>query len=141
MPPSGARRSTISSMNVRMMKMPRPLDLRTFSGARGSGIVVGSNPGPSSRTRIAIPAGAGITEGCELDVDVLALVVAVPVLDGVDHRLAHRDAHPMQGIVIETGQAPQVVACHLHEVEHFVGAVKIQTDCFPLRHAPRQRKL
>jgi hypothetical protein len=47
----------------------------------------------------------------------------------------------MQGIVIETGQAPQVVACHLHEVEYFVGAVKIQTDCFPVRHAPRQRKL
>ena len=85
--------------------------------------------------------GSRITQRRELDVDVLLLVVAVAMLDGVDHRLADGDAHPVQSIVIEAGQASEVIAGHLHEVEHFVGAVKLQTDCFPLRHAPRQRKL
>jgi hypothetical protein len=47
------------------------------------------------------------------------------VLDGVDHRFANRDPDPMKGIVIESGQPSEVIACHLHEVEHFVGAVKI----------------
>ena len=88
-----------------------------------------------------MPAGAGVAERRELDVDVLLLVVTVSMLDGVDDRFANRYAHPMQGVVIEPGQAPEVIAGHLHEVEHFVRAVKVQTDCFPLRHAPRQKKL
>ena len=37
MPPSGERTSCTSSMKLRMKKIPRPLDLRMFSGASGSG--------------------------------------------------------------------------------------------------------
>ena len=51
MPPSVARRSVTSSMKLRMKKMPRPLDLRRFSGARGSATSSGSKPSPSSSTR------------------------------------------------------------------------------------------
>ena len=83
--------------------------------------------------------GSGIAQRRELDVDMLLLVVAVAMLDGVDHRFANGDADPVQRVLIESGQPSEVIACHLHEVEHFVRAVKLQTDCFPLRHAPRQR--
>ena len=95
-----------------------------------AGSLVSDADGNAGRCRTA--------QGRELDVDVLLLVVAVPVFDGVDHRLANRDAHPMQGVVVKSGEASEVIACHLHEVEHFVRAVKFETDCFPLRHAPRQ---
>ena len=44
MPPCGARASWTSSMKLRMRKMPRPLDLSRFSGARGSGRSSGSRP-------------------------------------------------------------------------------------------------
>jgi hypothetical protein len=47
----------------------------------------------------------------------------------------------VQRVIIESSQPPEVIAGHLNEVEHFVRAVKLQTDCFPLRHAPRQGKL
>src|SRR5262249_19578221 len=58
MPPSGARFSCTSSMKLRMKKMPRPLDLRMFSGWRGSATSSGSNPSPSSRTRTTSSVGA-----------------------------------------------------------------------------------
>ena len=124
-PPSGARCSLISSMNVRMMKMPRPLAFRTFSGASGSGDVRGIEPRALVTHADGDASRSGVAQRRELDVHVLALVVAVAMLDGVDHRLTNRDADPVQGVVIESSQPSEVIACHLHEVEHFVGAVKV----------------
>src|SRR6185436_2797460 len=63
MPPSAARRSTSSSMKLRIRKMPRPLDFNMFSGASGSGRASGSNPFPSSRTRIMMPDGRWVSIG------------------------------------------------------------------------------
>ena len=45
-PPPGSRCRVMSSMKLRMKKMPRPLDRRRFSGASGSATAAGSNPGP-----------------------------------------------------------------------------------------------
>src|SRR5688572_27509974 len=69
MPPSAARCRTISSMKLRIRKIPRPLPFSRFSGASGSGTSAGSNPGPSSRTRITTPCGtsddsSGVNSTC-----------------------------------------------------------------------------
>src|SRR5262249_48199418 len=44
--PGCRSRKLTSSMKARMIKMPRPWLERRFSGAKGSGIVSGSNPLP-----------------------------------------------------------------------------------------------
>ena len=64
----------------------------------------------------------------ELDVHALLLVVAVAVLDGVDHRLADRDADPVQRLVIEACLPADVVGHHLDEIEHVEGAAEVETD-------------
>src|SRR5207237_84607 len=61
MPPSLTRLNVISSMKLRMRKMPRPLVLRRFSAASGSAMTEGSKPQPSSRT---LTARAGAPASC-----------------------------------------------------------------------------
>src|SRR5262245_44786614 len=62
------------------------------------------------------------------DVDALPDVIAVPVLDGVDDRFPDRDAHPMHRILVKARHARDVIAHHLHEIEHAEGAVEIDAD-------------
>src|SRR5262245_41305884 len=50
--PPGTFFSTVSSMKLRIRKMPRPLDLRMFSGASGSATSSGTKPSPWSSMRI-----------------------------------------------------------------------------------------
>ena len=127
-PPSGARRSWTSSMKLRIRKMPRPLDLRRFSGSSGFG----------DRLRVealALVADADrqlgdirVGRGLELDEHVLGGVAAVAVLDRVDHRFADGHAHPMQRILVEADAAREVIADHLHEVEHLERAGELEPD-------------
>ncbi len=128
MPPSGARCSCTSSMKLRMRKMPRPLDLSRFSGRAGRRPSPGSKPSPWSRTRIISSGTSDLRRGLELDEHVLRRVVPVAVLDGVDHRLADRDADPVQRVVVEADVARHVVADHLHEVEHLERAGELEPD-------------
>ena len=70
-------------------------------------MVSGSKPGPSSRTRMTMPDGRLGVERRELDVHVLVLVAAVAMLDRVDHRLAHGDAHPVERLLVESGETSE----------------------------------
>ena len=128
MPPSGARCSCTSSMKLRIRKMPRPLDLSRFSGSSGLATCSGSKPSPWSRTRIDELRHVGRGRRLELDEHVLGRVVAVAVLDRVDDRLADRDADPVQRVLVEADAARQVIADHLHEVEHLEGAGELEPD-------------
>jgi hypothetical protein len=111
-------------MKLRIRKMPRPLDLSRFSGARGFASVSGSLvPHPDIQL-----GDRGGRRRFELDEDVLARVVLVPVLHRVDHRLPDGDAHPMERIVVEAGSARDVIADHLDEVQHVEVAGEFQTD-------------
>ena len=71
---------------------------------------------------------SAVVAGLELDEDVLGRVVPVAVLDGVDDRLADRDADPVQRVVVEADVARHVVADDLHEVEHLEGAGELEAD-------------
>ena len=134
MPPSGARFSCTSSMKLRMKKMPRPLDLRMFSGASGSATSSGSKPSPWSRDaddELGRRVGGG--EG-ELDGDELVGMFAVAVLDGVDDRLADGDADPVDRILVEGGHLPHAIAEDLHEIHHVEEARDLQPDEAAARH-------
>ena len=50
------------------------------------------------------------------------------MLDGIDHRLADGNAHPVHRLVVEARQPTEVIADDLHEVHHFEIAVDLQTD-------------
>jgi hypothetical protein len=50
------------------------------------------------------------------------------VFDGVDDRLAHRDAHPVERIVVEPDQPSDVIADGLHEVHHLERAAEVEAD-------------
>ena len=122
------RRRVTSSMKLRMKKMPRPLDLRRFSGARGSAISSGSKPSPWSSTRtISSPGSRRRREG-ELDGHQLVGVLAVAVLDRVDHRLAHGHADPVHAVFVEAGHLADVIADHLDEIQHVEVAVDLDPD-------------
>jgi hypothetical protein len=64
----------------------------------------------------------------ELDDHSLPIVLIVPVLDSVDHRLSNRHAHPVHRIFIEATNSSDVVAEELDEVEHVEVAGKLETD-------------
>src|SRR2546426_1794278 len=64
----------------------------------------------------------------ELDEHVLGRVVAVAVLDGVDHRLADRDADPMDRVVVLADTPAHVVAHDLDEVEHLERAREFEAN-------------
>ena len=123
-------------MKLRIRKMPRPLLLSTFSGAQQSGSVEGSKPPPSSLTRMAMPGGVSVVQRRELDVHALGLVIAVPVLDRIDHRLAHGHADPVDRLVIQARLPADVVAHDLDEIEHVEGAAEVETDGVSAGHLP-----
>ena len=72
--------------------------------------------------------GLGRRRRFELDEHALGRVVAVAVLDGVDDRLADRDADPVDRVLVEARCPPDVVADDLHEVEHLEGAGELEAD-------------
>src|SRR5215213_3965407 len=50
------------------------------------------------------------------------------MLDGVDDRLTHRNADPMQLVLVEAGRLADMIGHDLHEVEHVERAVELNTD-------------
>ena len=109
--------------------MPRPLDLSRFSGASGSATVSGIEAlalvAHADRAAPARPPRSAVSNSTKT---CFAGVVPVAVLDGVDHRLADRDADPVQRVVVEADVARHVVADHLHEVEHLERAGELEPD-------------
>ena len=75
----------------------------------------------------------------EFDGDPFFDVVLVAVLDGVDDGFANRHADPMQRIVIEPGQATDVVADDLDEIQHVKCASELDTNRMRRRHAALRR--
>ena len=66
----------------------------------------------------------------ELDGDALGDVLAVAVLDGVDDRLAHGHADPMDGVLVEAGDRAQPIAHELNEVQQLERAGELRrTTC------------
>ena len=115
-------------MKLRMKKMPRPLDLRMFSGASGSATSSGSKPSPWSSDPDHELARIGDRRERELDRHELAVVLAVAVLDGVDDRLAHRDADPVDRVLVQAGELTDAVAHDLDEVQHLEVTVDLESD-------------
>ena len=70
----------------------------------------------------------------KFNVHPLPLVVAVSVLDRIDHALSNRHADPMDSVVIEPGLATQMVADDLDEVESPEITPKVQAHGVPSRH-------
>ena len=99
-----------------------------FSGASGSATSSGSNPSPWSSTRTTSSRGSVDRGERELDGHQLAGILAVAVLDGVDDRLAHSDADPVDGVLVQAGQLADAVADDLHEVHHVEVAVDLHAD-------------
>ena len=64
--------------------------------------------------------------GLEIDEDMLAGVVAVAVLDGVDHRFANRHADPVERVLVEAARAAQMIGDHLDEIQHLHRARKLE---------------
>src|SRR5688572_26432800 len=62
----------------------------------------------------------------ELDGHHLLVVLAVAVLDGVDHRLADRDPDPVDRVLVEAGHLAETVADDLDEVQHLEVTVDLQ---------------
>ena len=50
------------------------------------------------------------------------------MLDRIDDRLANGDADPMQRVLVESDAAGEVIADHLHEVEHLERAAELEPD-------------
>ncbi len=115
-------------MKLRMKKMPRPLDLRRFSGASGSATSSRLEPLPLVDDADDQLAGARRPGEGELDGHQLVGVLAVAVLDGVDDRLAHGDADPVDGVFVQAGELADVIADDLHEIQHLEVAVDLQPD-------------
>ena len=70
----------------------------------------------------------------EFDDHLLRFVVLVPVLDGVDDTFPDGNADPMQRLVVETGQAADMIADHLNEIEHVERAAELNADGMRMRH-------
>ena len=129
MPPPGTFCSTTSSMKLRMRKMPRPLRLQDVLGRQRVGDLLGLEALALvlDRGSTSSPASSGGT-GLNSTITRLRPVVLVAVLDGVDHRLAHRDAHPVERVLVEARHLADVVADDLDEVEHVEGAAELEAD-------------
>ena len=120
-------------MKLRMKKMPRPLDLRRFSGRQRIGDLLGIEALALVEHATTSSPARGRRER-ELDGHELAVVLAVAVLDGVDDRLADRDADPVDGVLVEAGELTEAIAHDLDEVQHLEIAVDLESD----RPAARQ---
>jgi len=103
----------------------------------GDGVRIESAPFIPYANRDA--GGRRVVEGRELDVDSLARVEAVAVFDGVDDRLAYRNADPMKGLVVESRLTPDVIAHDLDEVQHVERAVKVEANGVAAGHQPSTR--
>ena len=125
-------------MKLRMKKMPRPLDLRMFSGREGIGDFLGIEAFALIEDPHDQLVRVGRRRQRELDGDELAVVLAVAVLDGVDDRLADRDADPVDRVLVQAGELPHAVADDLDEVQHLEVAVDLEPDGAAARqHAGR----
>ena len=128
MPPPTARWMLSSSMKLRMKKMPRPLALRRFSGASGSGSSSGSNPSavvPHADEQFFRDPRRPHRE---VDLDRFRRVVAVAVLDRVDDRLADRDLDPVPGVLVELQHAAKLIDHRLDEIDHLEETRKVDVD-------------
>jgi len=127
-PPAAARVIRTSSMKFRMKKMPRPLDLSTFSGLQGIGDGVRVEP----RALVLHLDHQGFRRGAgrqrERNPDVLAAVDLVAMLDGVDDRFAHGDADPVDGVLVEAGQRREAVAHRLDQVQQLEGTRQLEAN-------------
>ncbi len=115
--------------------MPRPLDLRRFSGAQRIGHRLGIEAGAFVTDADGDAAGALVVERRELDVHALAARrCALPCLMAL--MTDSRTATPTQWtrVVVESGHPSDVVADDLHEVEHVEGAVEVETDSVAAGH-------
>ena len=77
----------------------------------------------------------GVVGRNELDVHEFGRVVAVAVLDGVDHALPDGHAHPVHRVLVEAKPAAQVVADHLHEIQHVERTAELEANHVGLRAA------
>ena len=85
--------------------------------------------------------GSGDRRERELDGHELRGVFAVAVLDGVDDRLAHGDANPVDRVLVEAGELRHAVADHLDEVQHVEVTVDLQLDrAAACQHAGRRHR-
>ena len=128
MPPSAPRRSVTSSMKLRMKKMPRPLDLRMFSGASGSATSSGSKPSPWSSTRTTSSLGSATGAKVNSTVTSLSESSRLPCLMAL--MTDSRTATPTQWTASSSRPAElgHAVADHLHEVQHVEVAVDLEPD-------------
>ena len=78
--------------------------------------------------RMTSSSEAGRRHRAELDDHALVRIVLVAVLDRVDDRLAHRDADPVQFVLVEPRRLADVIGDDLHEIEHVEGAVEFDAD-------------
>ena len=123
-------------MKLRMKKMPRPLDLRRFSGTSGSSTVWGSKPLPWVEHTNGQLRGLGDRVKLKLDDDPFCLIFIVAMFDRVDYRFAHSNADPVHGVIIEVPDFSDVIAQDLNQIEHVEVTGKLQADRMPdFRHA------
>ena len=108
----------MSSMKLRMKKMPRPLALRMFSGVSGSARQSTSNPFPLVEDPHDQLDGRSERLEREFDGDQLAFVLAIAMLDSVDRRLADGDPNPVSGLSIESAQSSHLISDELDKIQH-----------------------
>jgi hypothetical protein len=89
---------------------------------------IGDGPGIESRALVLDPHLEGGGVRGQLDKDALALVPLVPVLDGVDQRLAHRDAQVVRGVLVEAGDLRGPGEDRVHHLDHVETAGDVELD-------------
>ena len=99
-----------------------------FSGASGSATLFGIEALALIEHADDQLARLGGRRQRELDGDQLAVVLAVAVLDGVDDRLAHGDADPVDRVLVQARELPDAIADHLDEIQHVEIAVNLEPD-------------
>jgi hypothetical protein len=81
----------------------------------------------------------------KFDGDDLGKVFTIAVFDGIDHRLAHGHANPVDRIIVQASKLPDPVTDDLCEVHHVELAVDLKSDgAAAFQHAestrPRRRQ-
>ncbi len=121
-------------MKLRIRKMPRPLDLRMFSGRERIREFLGIESFALVLDADDELLGIVRRNGAELDDDALGFVVLVAVLDRVDDRFADRHAHPVERIIVETGHSSDVIADHLDEIQHVERTAELDANGVRMGH-------